>query len=614
MRRRIIILFYAAILSISTGCGDSVVRPGGISPQPVFVIVSPPYTVSTPSYSRYVRFEWQPSEDKAPAYSRYLWSEVRDATGAYNPGFDFIRDLNTNPDRYEQMWSPWARIDQGGGLSAVLGDDETLALGRYHFLAVQGRDNSGNVTTVFDKTTCVRHFFVKTVFGPYLKVYEPLLGGFRFIGGTMYPSEKKLPPGIELRFRWTADTEQYNGEIDGYRYGWDIPDVTSWDAPFIAGETETPATTFNSGMHTLFIQAADRGGYSTLARIAVQIIDWPMSRDLMWVDDFYSTNSPIPDYSWPPEYEHDSFWLSVCSRAPGFDPATDVFDCSMGLYIPGIQRVGRYRNIVWTFSGGNDVWSRMVRFTPESMTGDAETSETNLLSVFLRKGGHLWTLGRSDRRAGLAAVLPTPATIFPIDLECESAGIRIDCGGDRSGTESMAYRDYCVTVIDKICGIFRLDENMPFRSVPHFDVMRYALRDDADPVTSSYVGLPERLELRPEVTAEGSYFSTDSLSVPGGFTYVEVYDPSYWMDPGMKISRTCFHPLYRMRSASEYSALDHGAVAIWITSYEDMAAETASGPGVAAPSVHFGFPLWFFRESSVDSIADVIFERWGINR
>jgi hypothetical protein len=276
--------------------------------------------------------------------------------------------------------------------------------------------------------------------------------------------------------------------------------------------------------------------------------------------------------------------------------------------------VGGYRNIIWTFSGGNDVWNRMIRFTPESMTGDAEPSETNLLSVFLRKGGHLWTLGRSDHRAGLAAVLPAPVAIFPLDLECEAAGIRIDCGGDRSGTESMAYRDYCVTVIDKIDGNFRLDEHMPFRSVPHFDVMRYALRDDADPVTASHAGLPERLELRPEVTAEGAYFSTDSLSVPGGFTYVEVYDPSYWMDRRMKISRTCFHPLYRMRSASEYSALDGGAVAIWITSYEDMAAETASGPGVAAPSVHFGFPLWFFRESSVDSIADVIFERWGINR
>ena len=35
---------------------------------------------------------------------------------------------------------------------------------------------------------------------------------------------------------------------------------------------------------------------------------------------------------------------------------------------------------------------------------------------------------------------------------------------------------------------------------------------------------------------------------------------------------------------------------------------------VGAPSVHFGFPLWFFNRAQVDSIADVIFDEWQIGR
>ena len=34
--------------------------------------------------------------------------------------------------------------------------------------------------------------------------------------------------------------------------------------------------------------------------------------------------------------------------------------------------------------------------------------------------------------------------------------------------------------------------------------------------------------------------------------------------------------------------------------------------GVSAPSFHFGFPLWFFAQSQVDSIVRVVFDEWGI--
>jgi len=69
-----------------------------------------------------------------------------------------------------------------------------------------------------------------------------------------------------------------------------------------------------------------------------------------------------------------------------------------------------------------------------------------------------------------------------------------------------------------------------------------------------------------------------------------------------------------MRARSEYSALNDAAVAIWVAKYEHVLPDVSSGAAVAGPSVHFGFPLWFFRRSSVDSIVTVVFDEWGILR
>ena len=65
-----------------------------------------------------------------------------------------------------------------------------------------------------------------------------------------------------------------------------------------------------------------------------------------------------------------------------------------------------------------------------------------------------------------------------------------------------------------------------------------------------------------------------------------------------------------MRAASGLSAVDGQPVAFWFTRYEGIVPDAPGG--VAAPSVHFGFPLWYFRHESADSIADVIFGRWGL--
>lgn len=617
MRTRLSIAGMLVVLVSGQGCErNDVIKPESIQPGPVVTITCPKYSARIPAYSSYIRFEWKLSEEYPAAYTRYMWSETVDTAGEYDPGFDLLGDLEENPWRYEEKWSDWQRVgDEGNGaFSTILGDDESLQKLRYHYFVVQAKDYKGNVTDSFDASANARIFLVKEMNGPLLKIYEPVLGMSRFIDDTLNPRELKIPPGLELGFRWIADASSYSGDIKGYRYGWDIPDIGRWDAPFDINSTEAGKTVFYAGQHTLYLEVSDQAGNVTLGRITLVVVPWPMDRNLLWVDDLHASDVPVPDYSWPTESSHDDFWLARCSGAEGFDPATDVFDCYDNRSSPGIEKIGRYRNIIWTFAAGSSYWEDIIRFIPESMLIDADILGMNKIAIFMRKGGHMWSLGRSDYGAGLAAVLYPEAMIFPLKLSCEITGPRGNCSGDRSGIESMAHYDYCVSIIDKVNGNFRDDAGMPWRETAHFDAMVSAYRDILDPMTAYDPNIPERISLRAEVTAPGSFFSTDSLSDLGGFTYVEVYDPAYWMAARNSIASSCFHPLFRMKAASEESALNDCTIAFWTTRYADVMPEGTAGGAVAAPSVHFGFPLWFFEESSADSIAGAIFERWQIRK
>jgi len=614
-----IVLFAGCIVCAAIGCAeDSVAPPRPETPAlglPAVIIDQPPPAAGEPQYAKVILFRWRADNGAAPVDIRYLWSPVVDTTGTYNPAFDIIGDLNANPQRYDSAWSPWMPFGAPGdsGRSTFLGDDEELTAARAYLFAVQARDSAGRGTRAFSTLTNARRFKIRAAASPMLILYDEYLVGFRFLGTNFSPELRELPPGIPLRFTWRADASDYGGTIAGYRYAWDLADPDVWNAPFVEDLTGASEVTFYAGVHTLFVETIDIAGNRTLARVTVRIVPFPMDRSLLFVDDYYSTDMPVSDYSNPTESSHDAFWLGICSRAAGFDPARDEYDCAASaLKPPSLDLIGRYKNIVWTYSWSANAWSKVVPFTPESQVGKSGKHPVNNLALFLLKGGHLWTLGQGQRGGGLASALPAAAQVFPMNLACEIAGARDDCEGDRSGVRSMPYRDYCVTMLDKIEGILRTDAGMPERRVSHFDCMTHALRDDSDPRTAAHPGLPARLDLWGEVVKPGRYFDpNDSLGV-GGFTYVEVYDPAYWMDRIGAMSRPCFHPIYLMRAKNDTSSLNGAAVALWVTGYEHVIPEVAAGTGVAAASVHFGFPLWFFRRSAADSIASVVFDEWGI--
>jgi len=245
----------------------------------------------------------------------------------------------------------------------------------------------------------------------------------------------------------------------------------------------------------------------------------------------------------------------------------------------------------------------VIKFTPESLIGEGSTLVINYLSLFLLRGGHLWTCGRSDLAAGGLAVTFLLAPQFPATFKFDMTPNQ----ADTSGVNCMAHRDYCLSIVDKVIGTFRTGGEMPARRIDQ-DALRHCFLDPDDSITAMYPGLPLDLKLSEDVTQPGMFFNP----MNNGFYYVEVYDPAYWVETSGIRQQKCFHPMYRMRTRSTRSPLDHSTIAVWIDKYSDVVPEGAASPGVAARSVHFGMPLWFFRHTAIDSIANVVFEEWGL--
>jgi hypothetical protein len=577
--------------------------------------------VTTQTLSRIITFGWtgkdpidSPDNIRDPDSVRFMYSLVVDTTGAYKPEFDIVADLNAHPLRYENKWSPWIwyRAPGDSGRVTILGDDELLEMNRSHIFAVQAKDEAGAVTGIFDRATNVRQFIVTEQAGPILKVAEPFLGGFSFLGVRLTSEKRDLPPGVPLKFTWRADASLYGGEVVCYQWGWDVADLNNesdWDSdcsPFNVGTMKT----WYSGVHTLFVRVVDNAGTETLGQIEINVVPFLMDRNLLWVDDFPSADFDQRDWATPTESQHDNFWLGLCSRAIGFDPRRDVYDAlnDHNSAPPEISLISRYKNIVWTYASDTRVgaWDDIVLFTPETLIGQNTTILVNYLALFLAKGGHLLTEGKSDQSGGLASCLLVQNRTFPINLKCEITGVTTGCEGDTSGVNSMAYKDYCVTVLDKVVANFRTDVDMPPRSQAA-DGMTYAYRDDSDPITASTPGLPDSLGLWEEVIRPERFFDPRKR----GFLYVELYDPEYWMTLKVIKSQRCFHPMYRMHAKSTISPVDEAPIALWITKYADVDPDEG-GPGVAAPSVQLGFELWFFDRSAVNALIDVIFEKWAI--
>ena len=555
-----------------------------------------------------VTFFWK---GKDPIDSPWNYQEVESVRYFCKQYYGYnVDDINREPERFESWWTPWIATDAEGdsGVTTIVGDDEFLQIGRDYIFAVQAMDDAGAVSSIFSKYNNVRHFYVLEPTGPLVTYYEPILGTGNFIGLNFRPAVYAVPAGFPMSFSWSGDASMYGGVVQSFRYGWDVADINDpaeWDcnpSPYVKS---APTARFYSGVHTLFIEALDDYGAVTIAQIEIEVITALMDRNLLWVDDFYSIDFVQTDYAMPTESQHDQFWTDICLRAKGFDPDVDIFDTTVQTYIPNppdARRVMRYKNIVWTISSDAEVcaWNNLIVFHPE---GDPE-AHANILLFYLAAGGHLWTSGKQDKLGGLASVGPN-GMAFPCNLRCEIWGPTLGCA-DTSGVTSFAYRDFCVSALDKVWAEFRRDVLLN-RSLER-DALASGYKDPYNSFTTKYPQLPDSLRLWDVVTEPGNFFDP----VERGFYYVEVYNPAYWMSYTNTKTQACFHPMFRMVTRYAYSPINDQVIAFWSTRYADIVSEAEGA--IAAPSVHFGIPLWFFDHEAVETIADVIFTEWQINR
>ena len=561
-----------------------------------------------------IHFRWEGKDPLDTPWNYQDVDSVRYLHARYS-GFVLER-LNTDPEIFEELWSPWIAYDtpSDSGKTTTLGDDETLELNKSYIFAVQAKDEAGAVSSIFDAATNVRCFMVMKPTGPLISVYEPYLGIGRFIGTGTPTMVVHTPAGLPINFSWEGDASEYGGTVSTYRYGWDIKDLaepTDWDVEPSPFHKAAPEKRFYSGIHSLYIEALDNIGTPTIGKIEINVVPLVMDRNLLWVDDFFSNDEFIQiNYMMPTESQHDQFWIDICSRVDGFNPDTDVYDTAEHFFTaPSIHEMWRYKNIIWSYCaarGDFNTWMRLMRYTSEQNVGGAVSNvKYNILSYYLSFGGHLWTVGKADRDGGLAANIWR--LVFPVYLKCERrTGPGSGCQ-DTTGVNYFPYRDYCVSMLDKAYGVFRQETDMPMRRLD-YDAMMHAIVDTRDFVTASHPDLPGALHLWEKVTEPGKFFDPMVRS----FHYIELYDPAYWMRRNDLKSRSCFHPMYRMKSRNTRSPINDAVIAFWSTKYAEVQSEA---PGaVAAPSVHFGMPLWFFDREEVDSLANVIFREWNILR
>ena len=269
--------------------GSQVLMDEALVPPPdeePFVVLDSPAT-SSRLFPEFILFSWHSGLETDPKRVRYLLSLVINHDGEYDPTFNILGDLNQDPERYEDMWSRWFPYAAANemGREVLIGDDEELADNRSYFFAVQAMDRRGNVTKIFSHHFNYMRFLSRHWKGPLLLVSAPELGDncpgledfeFCFFSTSLlyiYPVD--LAPGVPVNISWVSNADEYGGEIAGFRYGWDIEDISDpdqWATDFSLDNISAPEVTFESGIHTFYVESLDTWGNSTPGAIEITIV------------------------------------------------------------------------------------------------------------------------------------------------------------------------------------------------------------------------------------------------------------------------------------------------------------------------------------------------------
>jgi len=610
--------------------------------------------ISTFMWEAFDPVDTSPDNDQDPDSVQWALVNVADH-GGYRETVDYLSTPASARD-----WFPWswyrAPLDSGKSWTTP-----PIEFGNYVF-AVRAKDEAGAVTPVLEEIVNARRIKIAPrISGPTLQVTNEFVGKILASSCDFPVTIADIAANVPVTFAMSACAKHYGGTVSGYRYGWDIIDLSDpdqWEVdytPFVGSIATTPPRRFNFGTHTFTCEVIDNSGFCSRIEVKLNIVRFTGERNLILVDDYKVDE--VPGAGWqasngglPNDAEHDAFWLDMVSNLDGFDPGVDMIATSLDRQIP-LTTLAGYKNILWNaYSVVNiaDVSelpllytfiryrSKNAAFTTESAC--KESSDTggkvlpNAIALAMQAGVHVMITGLQP----VQNVLPrergqtAPPFRFPIILlyELEPRVEQTGSGPDPDmvrrppGDESFGYRDLCLEVLDfawlnisraRSAGSGSERRYCAINGWRTFDNSVETRRDmtmrAAEPLDPAF----DRLDLRPEVADNGRQYHESKQGIDA-----EVYNPTYFRVGAacqfVSAPRPCFQPIYGLVCLDTGEATFGEPVAFWTSVYADVIAEDIVG-AVAARSVVYGFPPVYFNPAQVKpGIEHILFDEWQLPR
>jgi hypothetical protein len=574
-----------------------------------------------------------PVSTQDPDSVSWILEHVADHNDDWQETIDWIRSLPVDADD----WGDWVWYGAPDG-SGKQWTTPPLWMGGYVF-AIRAKDEAGAITPVFDEEKNLRRLLVSETWPPVLTVTNPYMGSVVTSGLGAPATIMDMPAGLPIEFEWSATGLNDGSTVVAYRYGWDVADPDNpehWEVdwtPFPPAPPGEPPTarsdprTFYLGTHVFRVEVMDNSGFRSGAEIKFNILQFPMTRNLMLVDDFdvghwAGWDNPVGLGILPNETEHDSYWLDVLDNVGSFYPEADMIEVHRGDVIPFI-RLADYKSVVWSVLAHVDQTSDypvlydLVRFQPKYLPDSGGGKrETNVLALFMAVGGHVLLCGQHPVSMTINDTY-APGLRFPVifahelDLRENDQSVAPE-PENPTGDDSFAYRELCLETLD----FARTDpsrwRNPPLVCPEQIRNNPPGLERDITMRSALPVDLQfPRLDLRPETAGPGRWHDPTVRGLNA-----ELYNPSYfsgWCRYVPRAPRGCFEPIYGLGCLDPAVPGYGQPVAFWTGTYADVVADVPGG--VPARSAVFGFPpVLFDPVAGKAAIEHILFDEWRLPR